>query len=538
MSINREEIAAEIEDGTTTVGTQQEGGGKQGVLRINDVENAKRLVKRFSDVAKYVPQKRTWISWDKKAGVWKYDILEQAANFGKVIVEGLFDEIKKAELSTDDKTKLYRDAIKHQTGGHVRECVRLAQSDSKIAMLASNLDNVPDFLNCVNGVVDLRTGALIPHEGDNTRGFLLTKQCPVRYDPEARSAEWEDFLNVALQGDQELIRYVQKAAGYSLTGDCQDEVFFFIHGQTRTGKSTFISAISSVLGPYHLSTNFESFLQSRNRDGKGPSEDVARMRGARMISAIETSEGRKMDMGLMKKLTGRDKLTARELYEKSFEFDMTAKLWLVANDPPIVSEEDEAIWARLIELPFTYRVPPEQINPGLKVRLSDPELNGVSILNWMVKGCQMWREEGALTGKKPEKVEKATQAYRIRMNPVSSFIEHRFIRDENAPPYNAERLYAEYVGFFEDSNSRKWEKPIPKITFTKKMKDLGFTWVKDSYNPEYKRQEDVWSGLRLKTEQSAETQGSGQQLTLVEPPNYETAPARDEDVPPPRRRAA
>jgi putative DNA primase/helicase len=263
---------------------------------IDDIRNGDRLVEYFALVSRYIPQKRTWIFWHKDEGLWVPDGLEQAPILAKKVARSLYDEIdlnRKAGKYTSDKD--YLDAVRgakaHQGGFHVRQTLIQAQSELPVSPVIFDAD--PYLLNCLNGVVDLRTGKLREHRRED----MMTRQCPVFFDPDAKSPEWEKFLNTALQGNEEVIEFIQRAAGYSLTGDCKEECFFFIHGPGNTGKGTFLTAVTSVLGTYQVCSNFETFLANRTKTGNGPTEDLVRLCGARFVHAQETNEGRRMDAG-------------------------------------------------------------------------------------------------------------------------------------------------------------------------------------------------------------------------------------------------
>lgn len=446
-----------------------QGYGDAPRKEINDEENGRVFKEMYGDRVKFVTKKKTWIIWKKTKGVWEWDEKNEAIKLTWKVTDEVEKRVRAMQY-TDPKAR-EADIKAIAAMRNVSKMKSLLQvAETQCAIDVEELDSHPYLLNCKNGVVDLVNGELIPHdEKERTRGFLLTKQIPINYVEGARSEEWENFLNVALQSDQELITFVQRAVGYTLGGDPKEESLFFVHGPTGTGKSTFIEAVSKVLADYHTTARFESFLQSRQRTGGGPSEDMVRLLGARMVSAQETNEGRRMDVGLVKTLTGRDRITARDLYEKSISFYPQFSLWLIANDPPIVPDTDDAIWRRMKEIPFIYAVPPEQRDTGLKDRLKDLERNGEGILAWAVRGCMDWQKNSLPI---PEAVRIATEKYKIQMDPLTEFLEETYVIHPNAK-VPAQSLYPAYTEWV-DAQPYMEKKVQTKPKFEKRLKDRGF----------------------------------------------------------------
>src|SRR5205823_34233 len=183
------------------------------------------------------------------------------------------------------------------------------------------------LLNVANGTLDLRTGTLRPHDAAD----CLMALAPTPYEPSAACPQWERFITTSMQDDRELATFLQRAAGYSLTGDTREQVLFFCHGPGQNGKTVFLETLAAVLGPdYAAAAAFTTFLAQR-RDGAAPSPDVARLRGTRFVTASEAASTRPFDEPLLKELTGGDTVLARFLNENPFEFRPAFKLWLRAN---------------------------------------------------------------------------------------------------------------------------------------------------------------------------------------------------------------
>jgi len=288
--------------------------------------------------------------------------------------------------------------------------VNLAQSEPGIAITESNLDTDPWLLNVSNGTIDLKTGTLRTHSRDD----LITKLVPVPYKPTATCPAWDAFLNEVMGADQDKIRFLQKSIGYSLTGVTHEQVLFMFHGSGANGKSTFINIVHRLLGDYALTTPTDTLLVKR---GGGIPNDVARLKGVRFVSAVETEIGRRLAETLVKQLTGGDRISARFLYGEYFDFDPTFKIFLAVNHKPLISGGDNAIWRRIRLVPFDVTIPPEKRDPNLNRKL-ESELSG--ILRWAVEGCLLWQKEGL---QPPASVEAATGAYRSEMDVVGDFID-------------------------------------------------------------------------------------------------------------------
>lgn len=268
------------------------------------------------------------------------------------------------------------------------------------------------------------------------------------YDPTAVSKVWDDFLDQATGQDEGLKMFLQKAVGYSLTGDNREEVMFFLYGPTATGKSTFLESVKTALGDYAATVDVEAFLQKRFSSG-GPSPELAKLRGKRMVVSIEVDEGKQLAEGLIKMITGGDDISVRGLYKDPETFKPTFKIWIAANNRPKVSDVDDAIWRRIIVLPFTHQVPPKQRDKTLKLRLTTTELP--AILAWAVRGCIMWQRDGL--GSPPASVEGAIQEYKEDVDPIGPWFEDNV---ELAPgKYTPQAdLYSSYALFAKAAGQR------------------------------------------------------------------------------------
>jgi putative DNA primase/helicase len=385
-------------------------GSRLRFFPYTDTGNAERLVARYGADLRYCHPQKSWYTWDERR--WVADRRGHVMDLAKNIARALYAEAAEIEKQTD-REACAEFARKCESTERKKAALVSAQSEAGVPVLPEEFDADSFLLNCLNGTVDLRTGELHPHRRDN----LITRLSPTKYDAAARSELWERFLDEATGGDPEMQDFLQRAVGYSLTGDVSEEVLFFVHGPGGTGKSTFLEAIRTVLGDYAKSADFESFIQ--RRDAGGVRNDIAELAGRRFVVSIEVDEGKKLAEGLVKLLTGGDTVRARFLYQEAFDFLPQFKLWLAANHAPKVKHNDSAMWRRILRIPFEQGRPKDKRDPSVKARLKDLRESGPAILAWAIEGCLRWRESGLNV---PEVVVDATEEYRSDMDPLRDFV--------------------------------------------------------------------------------------------------------------------
>ena len=401
---------------------------------LTDLGNAERFVAQHADMARYCHSAGAWYIWDKRR--WERDATAEVMRMAHKTVRDMAKEAKRLHIP-ERREALYKWRKTSESNGRLNAMLAQACSVLPVPVTLGELDADPWLLNVQNGIVDLRTGRLMPHDPAK----LLTKLAPVNYDPAARSDLWERFLRESTGGDDDLIAFIQRAVGYTLTGDTREEKLFFVHGPTNSGKSTFLEALKSCLGEYSMTADFETFL-ARSFVG-GPRPDIARLAGARFVVSIEVDEGKKLAEGLVKQITGGDTISARFLYREEFEFRPQFKLWLAANHAPEVKHDDDAMWRRILKLPFELTVPKEKRDPKLKATLADPAQSGAAILAWAVQGCLEWQRQGLAV---PFRVELATEEYRRKQDPLAGFVaSYCVLGDELWAPAGAlRRIYEQW----------------------------------------------------------------------------------------------
>lgn len=385
----------------------------QDAAHRTDMGNARRFVTQFGRDARYVAVWKRWLVWDGRR--WLRDETDAAIRKAKETVRGIYAEAARCEDDVERK-ELVKWGLRSEADSRVRAMLSQAESEPELAMSPTDFDRHPWLLNVENGVIDLRTGDLRPH----SREDYLTQLAPARYDPAATLPRWDSFIATVTGGDEALAAFLRRAVGYTLTGATTEEKLFFLHGPTRTGKSTFIEAIKATIGEYARTADFETFLKKTATGG--PRDDIADLAGSRLVCSVEVDDGKKLAEGLVKTITGGDAIKARHLYSHAFTFLPQFKLWLAANHEPRVDASDGAMWSRILRIPFNHT--PERRDPALKVALRDPSIAGPAILAWAVRGCLEWQRDGLGV---PAAVEAATEEYRANMDPLAGFLEERCV---------------------------------------------------------------------------------------------------------------
>ena len=447
-------------------------------ILLTELGNSRRFTRTFGGRALYVPA-WGWTLWDGKR--WKADDRGVVAGLGKKIIDGLFDEaqdalataaqaaegLKNADDSTRDRLKMAYDEAQKQANGLLRWAMQsqtqqkiqamLALAESDLPAAVDEFDRDPWLLNCQNGILDLKTGKLRPHDP----AARMTKLAGAAYDPEARCPLWLAFLERVFAGDRELIAFIQRAVGYSLTGNTSEQALFFLYGTGNNGKSVFSETLQALLGDYANKTPTDT-LMLKHADGAVPN-DLARLPGARVVVAAELEQGRRLNESLVKDLTGGDHITARFLHREFFEFEPTFKIWMYGNHAPVIRGTDDGIWRRMRRIPFTVTIPEAERDPFLPEKLAG-ELEG--ILAWAIQGCLAWQQHGLGL---PEAVKQATASYRADQDVLAAFMNDCVIIGSRFK-VTKKALYSAYKTWAEDNG----ETAINARRFGQAMQERGY----------------------------------------------------------------
>lgn len=441
---------------------QEQGRAKQSAppeteYHLTDLGNARRLVALHGKDLRYCHPFGRWYVWDGRR--WREDATAAVERLAKATVQEIYAEAAGIE---DDATRraLVKHALRSERRERLAAMLSLARSEPGIPVLPEELDRDPYLLNVATGTLDLRTGELRPHRRED----LITRVLDVEYDPEAQCPLWLAFLNRVMEGNQQLIGFLQRAIGYCLTGDVSEQVLFLAYGTGANGKTVFLRTLLNLLGPYGKPTDPELLLA---RHGEAHPTGIADLMGARLAVVMETEEGRRLNETLTKWLTGGDRLKARFMRQDFFEFEPTHKIWIATNHLPTIRGTDYAIWRRIRLIPFTVTIPEDERDPHLVEKLRD-ELPG--ILAWAVRGCLAWQREGLKT---PEEVKHATAAYKREQDVLAAFLEAYCVIGADARAM-ARDLYAAYCTWCGENG----EKAMSQRQFGARLAERGFERVR------------------------------------------------------------
>jgi len=419
-----------------------------------DVGNAERLIKLFGVNLKYVYEFNRWLYWNGSR--WVFDDSGQMIRFAKKTARSIIEEVKD-ESDINIRDRLLKHAMNSENHQRLEAMIKIARSEDGVSISQCQLDNDKYLLGVSNGVIDLKIGDLV----GNSKDKLITKQASVFFERDASCPNWKKFINEITDSNDELAAYLQKAIGYSLTGDTKEQKIFFLYGIGANGKSVFVNTIQNLMGDYALQTPVSTLMTKGNR---GINNDVARLRGARFVATTETEEGSKFNEAELKLLTGGDIVTARFLNQEYFQYLPNFKMWISGNYKPVPGE-GYSIWRRLILIPFVVQFTKERQNKQLTNILRE-ELSG--ILNWAIEGCLLWQKEGLET---PQIILDATKEYKSEMDRIKSWMDE--CCDEDATlddSIKASELYTSYRNWARENG--EWE--MSQRIFGSRLTDKGF----------------------------------------------------------------
>jgi putative DNA primase/helicase len=438
---------------------------------LTDLGNARRLVKRYGDRVRFVYAWGKWLVWD--ATRWAVDDTGSIMRAAKDTVMAMYREA--SEIQSDGKRQAFVEwTRKSESAGKLSAMIDLAKTERRISIRPEALDANNWLLNCRNGVIDLRTFEFKEHDPQ----LLITKRVNVDYDKRAKCPTWVKFIKRVMGNDEEMVDYLQRALGYTLTGDVGEQCLFFMIGTGRNGKSTFIETLITLMSEYTVKLPTESLMA---RAGTGIPNEIARMKGMRLVVARETDENQRLAEATVKDLTGGDTITARFLNQEWFDFKPSHKLWMYGNHKPLIKGTDAGIWRRIRLIPFTVTIPVEERDPSLPFKLQD-EMSG--ILNWVLEGCRKWQQSGLGD---PVAVKRATEEYREEMDVLQEYLSERFIPDKDAK-ISAKVLYIEYSVWCDEMG----ERAMSQRQLGLRLKERGFLPYKDGHGNRF------WIGLKMR----------------------------------------
>ncbi len=445
--------------------------------RCTDLGNARRLVRQHGRDLHYCHPLESWFVWDGRR--WKRDEDGEVERRAKQTVSTIYAEASEA-ASEDERSRLGKWALKSESRERIRALIGLAQSEPGIPILPQDFDADPFVLNVENGTIDLRNARLREHR----RQDLITKMAPVTFDMGAHSERWTRFIEKALP-DVHTRWYAQKMAGRALLGRTGDDKLFIPYGPTRTGKGTFESALEGTLGEYAVTAGLSDFAERGKQNAQGPRPEIVRLRGTRLVLVYETSRRLRLSSSLVKTLCGSDSITVRDLYSKPITFVPMFTLLIATNYRPWLPDDDDAVWERVVEIPFRVQIPESERDPSLRNELRDPKVSGPAVLNWMLEGCLAYQREGLTPSKD---VQEATSDYKKSMDPLIDF-EDELVFSESST-VTAKALRDAYVAWCEQND----RKPVSAKRLAAGLESRRCRKSKTRIDGEEAR---IWTGVRL-----------------------------------------
>ncbi len=451
-------------------------------FRASDAYNAHCFVKRYFKRINYC-RELGWLFYDGKR--WNKDIGDiTAAQLARQTIQSdIFGLIKKARTE-DERDKCYNHFIKSENDNRLKGMVHVAQSFPEILVASEELDADAYVFNCKNGTLNLRTMEFHKHRPADS----ITKLASVTYDPDATCRRWLDCLNTWMQGDKEIIDYLQRLMGMCLTADTCARVFALFFGSGLNGKSVFLDTNRLLMGDYGWEAP-EGLLAEKREQGH--TTDIASLAGRRLVTVSETRANMILRTSLVKRMTGDQMLTARFMKKDNFSFPITHKTILSTQNRPRIMETSNAIWDRLHLVPWLYRIPKEDRSPRLTEELKS-EWPG--ILNWLLEGCRKWQEAGGSL-EAPDSVKTATQEYRESSDILADFVETIIrLKMPQESVIRVTELYKKYRDYAKDNEI---EHPINQQRFNDYFRAKG---VRYGATRRDGKSIKVWFGIGLQDE--------------------------------------
>lgn len=443
---------------------------EQGLVQLTDTTNAYKLLVQFGKDIRYNALWKKWIVWNGKR--WELDEGYQIHDKGLRMIRAIYRELwQTADLR--ERLEIEKHAMQSESARRRKAVIEVASWIPELNVKTDDLDTDHFLLNVRNGTVDLRTGELKGQKQED----LITRMADVDFDPKADCPAWKKFIMEIMNFNPDLIKFLQTAVGWAITGDTSEQTMFILFGTGANGKSTFLNTIMNLLGDYAIATPTETFMRKTSDQ---ITNDIARLRGTRFVTTTEAEHGKRISEPLIKQITGNDRMTARFLYGEYFNFVPTFKIFMATNHKPVIKGTDHGIWRRIKLIPFITRIEEEKQDKHLEKKLME-ERSG--ILNWLLQGTMRWFNEGL---KAPSVITRATDEYRAEMDIIGNFIKERCVQIAGV-----EIKAREFFKCYQDWCNENNEHAVSERMLGLRLKDMGFG-QKRSNDGRY------WQGIHLK----------------------------------------
>jgi putative DNA primase/helicase len=437
-------------------------------FNLTDSGNAEIFTGLFSDKVRYDHSRGIWLKWNGL--IWQPDkdgTINRMAL--KAVREKFMAAGKNHTLTTERRQAIAKHALSSESRARLSSMLELAQSMPPLADTGEEWDADPDLIAVKNGILNLKTGELQDAHPD----MKISKKVDITYCPNTPAPRWVRFLEEIFKGNTNLINYIQLAIGLSLTGHTREQCLFILFGRGANGKSLLLAILRLITGDYGYNAPFTTFEMDTRASIP---QDLAMLKGRRVVTASETTENSRLNEGRLKALTGEDAVTARELYRRDFTYQPQCKIWLAVNHRPRVFDDSFGFWRRVRMIPLTQTFDPAQ-EPNLLDTLKN-EAEG--ILAWAWAGAMKWYESGL--GAPPETVLSAVRDYQTDQDPISEWL---FTRCNQAPSLEirAQIAFENYQAWAEEAKLTKRETlgrtrfgRILSDRFDKERKSLGIVY--------------------------------------------------------------
>lgn len=379
---------------------------------LTEFGNAERMLDRYAAGLMYVPELDQWYRW---TGIYWHRCGEvEIQHYAKETIRALINEAGEHE----GDSKFFEFCAISQKDHMVKSMVNLAKSDPRVMVPVGELDKMSHLLGVKNGVVDLRTGQLLPSDPE----YRITMLAGCEYDRGARAPIFVQTVSDVFFGDLELMRFFHRLVGYSLLGKPDEDLLVIPWGNGSNGKSTVLNPIRAAFGSYGKSSAAETFVSNGQAGGGGggPREDIVRLKGARFVYVNEPDENSELRESMVKSMSGGDAITARGLFAKaSIEIEPTWVSWMPTNHKPIIKGNDNGIWRRIVLLPFLRNFEDDATIAKDEDRQAKLLQEMPGILAWAVQGAIKYAELGLAM---PQGIRAARDEYRSQMDVLADWL--------------------------------------------------------------------------------------------------------------------
>ncbi len=453
-------------------------------FKLTDTGQAEAFSYLFADRLHYISDVRKWLIWlesghhwyvDHESTIVQYVIKAARARQAAIALSSGYSYTSREQLVRRQTAENRAEKLESLT--KIKAVTAIAATMQGICIGIDKLDTHKNLLGVANGVIDLKTGIIRPGQRED----LITHSTNIHYAPDSSAPRWIQFLTEIFQANQELISFIQRAVGYSITGSMSEQVFFICHGPGSDGKSVFLNILQLIGGDYAVNTPIQTF-QSGMQTTIG--NDVLRLRSKRIVTASEIEKDTSLNAGRIKALTGGDLVTGRGLYldfSRASDFYPEAHIWLATNYLPTIATDDKGMWRRVIVLEFTKEFGEAEKDLELFEVLKS-ERGG--ILAWAIEGATKWYQEGLCI---PESVRKAITEYRNQGDWLSDFLTECAIIDEESSVGAGEIQNAYRAWAFKEGT-----RPVSTQELSRVLQGRGFPKTRGSVSRAYE-----YHGLRL-----------------------------------------